>query len=166
MIDARPEAVIVDMDGTLTDVSGIRHHVRRFNEDGTKNRHRNFDAFHAESINCPPHQQALNFMARHENLGRLNIIVTGRMITWFGVSSLWLAREVVPLVNFIGPFMRPDKDYRSDVEIKREIFHRDIEPYFHVVAACDDNPAIIALWEELGIPVEIVEGWDHEEIRA
>ncbi|WP_092501608.1 hypothetical protein [Agrococcus jejuensis] len=44
----RAPAVLFDVDGTLCDVRSIRHHV-----DGTGRR--NFDAFHAESIDCPPH---------------------------------------------------------------------------------------------------------------
>ena len=42
-----PAAVIVDIDGTLVDVSSVRHHVAGPGK-------RNFDAFHRESADCPP----------------------------------------------------------------------------------------------------------------
>lgn len=41
------KAVLVDVDGTLCDVSGIRHYVQSF----PKNR--NFDKFHRASALCP-----------------------------------------------------------------------------------------------------------------
>lgn len=53
-----PEAVVVDCDGTLVDVSGIRHLLTGPGR---------FDAFHRASIDCPPHQwvvDAANIAAR------------------------------------------------------------------------------------------------------
>ncbi len=44
-------AIIFDMDGTLCDVSAIRHLV--------KGDERDFDKFHTESVNCPPYAHVL-----------------------------------------------------------------------------------------------------------
>ncbi len=145
----RRRAVIADVDGTLCDVRSIRHHVAV--------RPKNFDRFHAESAHCPPNQQALDFVQRHHDAGRVVIVVTARMQKWEPVTSEWL-RRFMP-VPFVGPFHRQDGDGRPDVQVKREI-HRYLARSFDIRAACDDNPAIIALWHELGIPTEIVPGWE------
>jgi FMN phosphatase YigB (HAD superfamily) len=149
--DERPKAVIVDMDGTLVDVSSVRHHVRK--SKGEKD----FDAFHAESIDCPPNQQALDFCQRHHEQGDVILVVTARLHKWFYVSLIWLEENMT--VPYEGPFMRRDNDFRPDLEIKREIFDKLIRDY-DIVAACDDNPNVIALWEEKGLAVEIIPGWE------
>lgn len=58
--------------------------------------------------------------------------------------------------------MRGDDDVRPDVEVKRrihEILLRDHD--YRIVEAIDDNPSIVALWRELGIPTTVVPGWAH-----
>jgi hypothetical protein len=47
---------------------------------------------------------------------------------------------------------------RADVLVKHDIY-RSIALRWDVVRAHDDNPNVIALWEHLGIPVNVVPGW-------
>ena len=53
---------------------------------------------------------------------------------------------------------RRDGDYRPDCAVKREI-HAELADRYHIRAAIDDNPNVVQLWEELGIPVTVVPGW-------
>jgi hypothetical protein len=145
----RPKAVIVDVDGTLADVRAIRHHVTT--------KPKNFDAFHAASAHVPANQQAIDFVTRHHAAGFIIIVVTARLQTWFDVTRTWLDAHVP--VPFDGPFHRPDGDFRPDVQVKRDIY-RYLSRHFDIRGAIDDNPNVIALWDELGIPVEVVPGWD------
>ena len=145
----RARAVIVDVDGTLADVRHIRHHVA--------SKPKNFDAFHAASEFVPPNQQAVDFAVRHFQSGHRVVVVTARMQKWLPVTRAWLDRHLP--VPFDGPFHRQDGDGRPDVQVKREIF-RYLARHYDVRAACDDNPNVVALWTELGIPVEVVPGWD------
>lgn len=69
---------------------------------------------------------------------------------------MWLALNGVPSAAL---FMRGNKDHRSDVLVKRDILHQ-IRKSWKVVWAVDDNPSIVKLWKEEGIPVTIVEGWE------
>lgn len=142
------KAVIFDMDGTLADVRGIRHHVV-----GT--RRKNFDAFHAESVNVPPHAHVVNAAQVVDMLGHDVVVVTARKVQWARHTAMWLALNRVPSAAM---FMRRDKDSRPDVEVKRDIL-RAVKKSWDVVAAWDDNPKIIALWESEGIPTVRVEGW-------
>jgi hypothetical protein len=146
---SRRRAVIVDVDGTLADVRSIRHHVA--------SKPKNFDAFHAASAHVPANQQAIDFVTRHHAAGFVIVVVTARLQTWAGVTTTWLDQHVP--VPFDGPFHRPDGDFRPDVQVKRDI-HRYLSRHYDIRGACDDNPAIVALWDELGIPTEIVPGWD------
>jgi hypothetical protein len=145
------DAVIVDVDGTLCDVSSVRHHVAR--------RPKNFDAFHAASANCPPIAQTLAFAEEHHGAGRVIVVVTARTYRWESLTRTWLDQHLT--VPFAGPFMRGDNDSRPDVEVKRDI-HAILtgDHGYRIVAAIDDNPAIVALWAELGIPTTVVPGWE------
>lgn len=153
----RREAVICDVDGTLADVSSIRHLV-----DGINSK-KDFNAFHKASEFVPAHRQAVEFCIRHHKAGDKVLILTARMRMWEGATARFLERELVPHAPYVAPiWMRADGDYRKDYEVKKEILAA-IRQTYNVVAACDDNPNVITLWEEEGIPeIEIIPGWDVE----
>lgn len=162
---SKPTIALADMDGTLANVSSIRFHV-----DGTHTKKqangrvkpiKNFDKFHAASEFVPANQQAVDFCVRMRAAGHLVGIVTARMRQWEGVTTRFLERECAEHFDWVNPiWMRTDGDYRKDREVKSDILDEILQDY-EVVAAIDDNPNIIELWEERGIPeIEIVPGWD------
>jgi hypothetical protein len=149
-------AVIFDMDGTLADVSSIRHHLKAF--DATKRRViKHFDRFHAESVNVPPHSYVVNAAQVAKMLGHDVLIVTARKHMWRNHTAWWLALHGVPSDAL---FMRGNLDNRKDYEVKKDIL-ATIRKAWNPIYAWDDNPAIIKLWEEESIPHTVVEGWDH-----
>lgn len=147
----KPLAAIFDVDGTLCDVSGIRHYVKN-------PRHRDFTSFHAASIFAPAHQQVVELaQSLHEN-GVTIFVVTARKERWRYMTSTWLQKYGVP---FLYLYMREDNDDRKDVEVKRDILNRIIIRYRPILAV-DDNPAVIELWDSHEIPTIIVPGWEVE----
>lgn len=157
-MSARKNVALVDMDGTLADVSGIRHMVDGIN--GKKD----FHAFHRASEFVPANKQAINFCRRHHKAGNGIVIVTARMKMWKPNTTRFYERELTQAhgVPVLDSFYRPDEDYRPDIEIKRELL-AEIREQYNVVAAIDDNPNVFTLWEEEGIPeIEIVPGWNYE----
>lgn len=146
----KQDAVIFDMDGTLCDVTGIRHLVIG----GI----RNFEAFHLDSVNCPPHMHVVEAAHKARENGLAVLIVTARKAKFRNHTAMWLALNGVPSDAML---MRADHDNRKDVEVKRNILQR-IRRTWKPVHAWDDNPSIIALWKEEGIPCTIVPGWMEE----
>jgi hypothetical protein len=142
-----PEAVIFDVDGTLCDVRSIRHLI-----DGPGG----FRAFHRASIDCPPNDWVVEAARREHAAGRAVLIVTGRDAEHRNVTAMWLALHQVPSDAM---WMRGHGDSRKDYVVKREIL-RWIRALYRPVHAWDDQPAICRLWEEEGIPVTVVPGWD------
>ena len=57
--------------------------------------------------------------------------------------------------------MRNNDDNRKDYEVKKDMLNI-IRQEYNVIHAWDDNPAIIRLWTEEGIPCTIVDGWDYD----
>ena len=144
-------AAIFDVDGTLCNVESVRHHLGV----GVPGAKRDYNRFHEESVNCPPHQWVVDrarWMAE-QDLGI--IVVTARKARWFNHTWWWLRENRVP---FDALHMRDDWDQRPDYVVKKDILER-IRRRWEPVIAFDDNPAVIRLWEEEGISTVRVPGW-------
>lgn len=141
-------AAIFDMDGTLADVSGIRHLVL----DPAR---RNFDAFHAASVDAPAHDWVVRLARAFAADGHAIIVVTARKAQWRHHTAWWLALNHVPSHAL---FMRANHDQRKDFLVKRDIL-TSIRQTWEPIHAVDDNPSVIALWESENIPVTRVPGW-------
>lgn len=155
---ALPEAAIFDMDGTLVDVRGIRHHVAG----GPANAYRkDFPAFHRAAVNCPPHPWVVDSARIEHRLGRAVLIVTAREALFRNSTAFWLAMHTVPSEAM---WMRGLGDYRPDYVIKREILAK-ILTRWNPVVAYEDNPNVLPLWEEHQIRTVRVPGWEEAASR-
>jgi phosphoglycolate phosphatase-like HAD superfamily hydrolase len=148
--------VIVDVDGTLADVSGIRHYVL---DDPQR---KLFAKFHGASGLVPPIAEVAAATRALHTAGLTIIILTSRREQWRHTTRRWLTKWEIPF-HALG--MRADHDDRRDDDVKRDLLIRmrhlyGVEP----VLAIDDNPTVIALWRSLDIPTVRVPGWE-EEIR-
>lgn len=149
-----PNAVIFDMDGTLADVRGIRHHIVPPNPK-PKGWYKDFHAFHSDSVNCPPNAHVVDHAIRASLLGNAILVVTARRAMYRNQTAMWLAINGVPSDAL---YMRGNKDGREDFLVKKDILD-SIRTRYNVIHAVDDNPAVLALWEQEGIPTTVVEGF-------
>lgn len=135
------EAVIIDVDGTLCDVSGVRHYV-----EGTK---RDFTSFHGASLFCPPIDHVVAMARSYHRGGLAVLVVTAREERFERVTRDWLHKHRVPHDRL---YMRPWGDVRPDTEVKRDILDAISDAGFHPILAVDDREDIIAVWNTAGIP--------------
>ena len=135
-----PEAVIFDVDGTLCDVSGVRHYV-----EGPK---KDFTSFHNASLFCPPISHVTAMARAYQRAGLAIIVVTARDARFERVTRDWLYKH---RVSYAALHMRPWGDQRRDDDIKREILS-NIMRLYRPVLAIDDREDIIAVWRAAGIP--------------
>ena len=146
------DAEIFDMDGTMCDVSGIRHYVT--------GETRNFHKFHTESVNCPTNPEVVEAAKRAHSEGRAVLIVTAREFRFAFHTMFYLSGAGV---EYEQMYMRRTNDFRKDYEVKKEILDLIRADGYNVVRAWDDNPNVIRLWEEEGIPdIRVVEGFGFE----
>lgn len=149
-----PTAVIVDVDGTLCDVTAALHHLH--------GRRRDFEAFHQATARCPSTPRAVEWCLEQHSAGHTLVVVTARRYQHEALTRDWLD-EHLP-VSYLGPLMRGDDDHRDDAVVKREIHRIITEDYgYRVVAAIDDRPRVIALWRSMGIPTTAVHRPDWEQ---
>lgn len=142
------EAVIFDMQGTLCDVSSIRHLVENGKPD--------FDAFHVATGACPPIQWVVEDARQAQAANKIVIVMTGMNEKFRDLVVAWLTRHEVPF-NLL--MMRPNRDFRKDFVVKAERLHEARLRGFVVTHAWDDNPQIVDLWKRENIPVTVVPGW-------
>lgn len=139
------DAIIVDMDGTLCDVSSIRHYVTDGNRD--------FRSFHEASRFCPPRPDVA-FMVRAAHAdGLAVVIVTARDERFERATRDFLVRHGF---DFDALFMRPWGDGRRDTAVKADILARVRAAGFRPVLAVDDREDIAAVWRGAGIPTHVV----------
>ncbi|WP_066039355.1 phosphatase domain-containing protein [Herbiconiux solani] len=149
--EPRRPAVIVDVDGTLADVSGIRHYVL------DDPRRRNFEKFHRAASWVPPVAEVAALTRALDRAGFDIVALTSRTERWRHRTRSWLTKWEVP---FVALGMRAHADQRPDAVVKRALHDRMRSLGHEPVLAIDDNPAVVAVWRSLGIPTVRVPGWD------
>lgn len=140
MSDDRPAAVLVDIDGTLADVTHRRHFIERTPKD--------WDGFFAAADRDPCHIHIATLTQLLRPAYQI-VLVTGRMAKHNAITLPWLGRN---WVHFDHLFTRADGDFRGDDVVKEEILDRDILPIVQPVFAIDDRDRVVKMWRRRGIP--------------
>lgn len=140
------DAVIADLDGTLVDVSSIKHLVE--GED------RHFHAFHAASKDCPPRPEVVDAVRAAHAAGRAVLVVTSREFIWRDLTLDWLQQHDVPYDQLV---MRIVGDYRPDHVVKAEMLDTLEADGFAVLEAWEDSDDIVELWRSRGVTVHVVD---------
>lgn len=128
-----PEAIIVDVDGTLAHMNGKRSP---------------YDWADVGEDSCDPIVKGI--VNKFYNGGTDVIIVSGRSDICQNETVKWLHENCVEYTHL---FMRGDGDNRKDTEVKKEIYFEEIYNRFNVVRVLDDRPCVVRLWHSLGLNV-------------
>ena len=150
---AKRRGVIFDVDGTLCDVTSIRHLVLVTHPDFPG--YRNFDHFHRAAVWCPPVPEVIEAARAAHEAGDAVLLVTARRERFRPHTEGWMEMHGVEYEEL---HMRGNDDGREDSLVKRDILE-DLRKRYEIVGAWDDNPSVVALWESEGIPVTVVPGW-------
>lgn len=129
-------AIIVDLDGTLADITHRVHFVR----DGKKD----WPAFNAAMHLDKPKQDIINIVNQFD-AGWYIFIVTGRFERFRKVTEYWLAKHNISYDKLL---MRKDEDYRADHLIKEEIYLAEIKDRVRVIAVIDDRQSVVDMWRK------------------
>ena len=143
-MSGKPKAIIFDLDGTLCDVEHRRHYVT-----GEK---KYWDAFHGALVDDKPHGWCVWMARAAEKDGGVRVIfVTGREEKYRPQTIHWIRTHVKFEPNQYKLFMRPDKDYRPDEIIKKELYDKCVAPMFDVMMVVDDRKKVTDMWRSIGL---------------
>ncbi|GAA1735315.1 hypothetical protein GCM10009710_14790 [Aeromicrobium alkaliterrae] len=132
--------MILDLDGTLVDTSGVEHLIRGEDKD--------FKAFQEAAVGCPPNPAMVEVAREQAAAGRAVLVVSSREFIWLDHTLDWLVQHEVP---HDAVYLRIVGDYRPDVEVKREILTAIGDDGYRVLEAWDDKERVSAMWREEGI---------------
>lgn len=139
--ETRRPAICFDMDGTLNNVNNLRHFL--------EGKYRDFDSFHRMSEFEPENPEVLQLLRDAHAAGFAVLITTARSEPYRETTQKWLDDRDAPFENLM---MRKEGDFRSDYEVKKEMFE-EISKHYDIVRCVDDNPQAIRAWEENGVNV-------------
>lgn len=135
--------ILVDIDGTLADISHRRHHI-----EGKRKRWRKF--FQAMNRDLPIAEVAAK--VRRLSQDHTIILVSGRPEDYRDLTEQWLKKYRIPYREL---YMRKTGDYRSDTVVKQEILDSHLNKE-DIELVLDDRPSVIRMWRENGLEVEDV----------
>lgn len=134
------KAVIVDIDGTITEVDYRRRHLLT--------KPKNWEAFNAEMHLDRPRTAILQLIRILEENGSRIVLCTGREEIYREVTESWLKKHDVPNHAL---YMRVTKDYRSDEVVKSELLDQVLIDGFQPWLVVDDRDKVVKMWRERGL---------------
>jgi predicted kinase len=132
-----PNAIIVDMDGTLA-LMGDRspYDVSKCDRD-------------------LPNIPVLDTVKRWQSDTQI-IIVSGRTDDGYDLTAAWLQQHGI---EYKALLMRQKGDTRKDSIVKAEIYHQSIVDNYNVKFILDDRQQVVDMWRSLGLTVfQVAEG--------
>ncbi|MFI7600965.1 AAA family ATPase [Actinoplanes sp. NPDC049681] len=134
-----PEAVLVDIDGTVA----LMHDRSPYD-------------WHRVGSDLPNPAVIAAVRAMHA-AGHAIVFCSGRDAVCRPETEAWL--DLYVNVPYEGLFMRPEGDSRKDAIVKREIFEQEIRDRWRVVGVFDDRQQVVRMWRALGLTVfQVAEG--------
>ncbi len=133
----KSDAVIIDIDGTVASMEGIRKPFE-------------WDKVGLDS----PRQEVIDMVQGilTESVGTIPIFLSGRDGCCLEDTYDWILENVMYGDRGFYLFMRDEGDSRKDKVVKEELFWKYIANNFNVISAIDDRKSVLELWEELRIP--------------
>ena len=133
-------AVIVDLDGTLSDASGRQHFLDA--------RPKDWKGFFA-AVGRDPVVAHVARLVELLDESLLVVLLTARPVTVQEATLVWLEAGGIRWDLLV---MREDRDYRPSPEAKRDAVHALRGVGFDLRLAVDDDPRNADMFEKEGIP--------------
>ena len=137
--------VLVDLDGTMADITHRLHYVQQEPKDWT--------GFFSAMPDDTPRTEVVEMVRTLKLLGHQIIFVSGRPDTYRAHTELWLS-QVFP--HYTTLFMRRGGDHRPDTVVKEEMLKTYFPDPSLIFKVIDDRKSVIEMWRKHGLDVEDV----------
>lgn len=134
----KPNALIIDIDDTLSNAEERRHYLKGYTKD--------FEGFFSKMW----HDTVNEHIRLICDVFKGNILLlTGRTENFRELTETWLIKHGI---NYHHLFMKPLKHkFVKDFEFKEDFYLNQIKPYYNVIHAIDDRKAVLNMWQEVGV---------------
>lgn len=135
-------AILVDINGTLSDVSKVVHFIQGAEKD--------WEGFFGNMNNVPPNPMVKEFvkaMKQSQN-GFMIVLVSGAPERYKPQTVEWLKKHSI---KFDDIFFRPEWDKRRGWQFKKTIYEKLIKNIYNVKLVLDDKEDACKTWMELGL---------------
>lgn len=139
----KPEAIMVDIDGTLAHMNDKR------------------GPFDWKNVGVYDVDHVVSDVVRMAYVMDYTVIVmSGRDAVCRPETEAWLRKHTIPFDHL---FMRPEKDMRADNLVKADLFDEHVRDDFDVKFVIDDRWQVCEMWLTMGLKVFNVSGLDRGE---
>lgn len=152
-------AIIVDIDGTIADISHRLHFIEWETKD--------WEGFYWNLSEDKPKQDIIDliktliFDSEADEYTTYPIIfVTWRSEKYLAATLDWIYKNILWYKIAFFLFMRKDWDFRQDYEIKKEIYDNEIKDKYDVKYVFEDRDQVVKMYRELWLTVLQVANWD------
>lgn len=139
----KPKAIICDLDSTLCDNSHRMHHIQ-----GEK---KQWKAYNEACVDDTPNQWCVAII-HAMRLTHTIVFVTGRSLEYHDHTIHWIMKHVGPSTHGgYEIYMRPEKDFKPDTEVKRVLYQSHIAERLDVVFCLEDRKGVVEMYRDLGL---------------
>lgn len=137
--------IICDIDGTISRVGDRLKYLKQTPTD--------WDAFYSACFDDEPIKEICELVDNLRIAGYEIIFCTGRRASVYEQTDEWIYKHVYNS-RFVQCrlLMRPNNDFRHDVEVKPELLQRHLtdEERARIAFILEDRDCMVAKWRELG----------------
>jgi len=135
------KAIIVDIDGTLADISHRIHLlVGRDSKDWCN--------FESGCVDDGVYEWAANLVRMYKGAGYKILLVSGRTESVRGETERWLKLHNIPYDEL---HLRPVGNFISDCELKQEVYISVLSGKYSIEFVVEDRARVVSMWRRNGL---------------
>jgi uncharacterized HAD superfamily protein len=135
----KKQAIIFDIDGTITDITHRRKYVKRSPKDWD-----NFNDLMKYDVLQPWAKALIKDLRIRYDI----ILITGREERFREITLDWLRRNDIHSKMLL---MRTTGDKTDDDIVKKGLYERHVEPHYDIIVVFEDRSRVVKMWRDLGL---------------
>ena len=133
-------AVIFDLDGTLSDCNHRMHYL--------DNKPKDFDSFYGAMSDDTVVKPVASMLWSLSGVSKL--ILTARPVSYSNITKKWLSKHDL-LSHIQGLYMRPDEQRRIPDYLYKQSMIDVIRKEYNILLVIDDRDRVVDMWRKNGI---------------
>lgn len=147
---SKQEAWIFDIDGTLFNPAH-RMHLLDVDKTDTQNESIDWPRFNSLHVGDSPYLDTHKLLVRLRTMGDVIIFMTARQDQNQETTLQQLIDYGLYEEHNCILLMRKGDDFRSDLEVKRDLYFDSVDKHFEVLGVIEDREKVVEMWRTVGL---------------